>query len=85
MDPESKKLLEETHALEEENNKMLHALRRSMLWSRVMSVIYWILILGISVGAFYFLQPYMDQAMKVYDEVKSNLNNASSLMKNLKN
>ncbi|MFA6300782.1 MAG: hypothetical protein WC609_00320 [Candidatus Paceibacterota bacterium] len=85
MDPESKKLLEDTYALEEENNRMLHSLRRSMLWSKVMSVIYWILILGISVGAFYFIQPYMDQAMKVYNEVKVNLDNAGSLFQNFKN
>ncbi len=82
MDPESKKLLEETYSLEEENNKMLHSLRRSMLWSRIMSIIYWVLIIGISVGAFYFIQPYFDQAMKVYNEVKGNFDNAGSLLKN---
>lgn len=85
MDPESKKLIEETHALEEENNKMLRSLKRSMFWSRVMSSIYWILILGISVGAFYFIQPYMDQAMDVYNEIKGNLDSASSFLEDFKN
>jgi Na+/proline symporter len=84
MDPESKKLLEETYSLEEENNRMLHALKRSMLWSRIMSVIYWILILGISVGAFYFIQPFLDQATSMYDSIKSNIDSASSLFSDYK-
>jgi uncharacterized membrane protein len=66
MDPESQKLLEETLTLEQENNKMLRSMKRSMLWGRVMTVIYWLLIIGISVGAFYFLQPYVNQVIKTY-------------------
>jgi hypothetical protein len=66
MDPESKKLLEETLTLEQENNKMLRSMRNSMRWARIMTVIYWLLIIGISVGAFYFLQPYVDQVVKTY-------------------
>lgn len=85
MDPESKKLLEETYALEEENNRMLRSLKRSMLWSRVMSILYWVLILGVSVGAFYYIQPYLDDVMSIYDGVKSNLENVGSFLKNTEN
>ena len=63
MDPESKKLLEETFQLEQDNNKMLRSMRRSMIWGRVMSVIYWFIIIGISVGAFYFIQPYFNKIL----------------------
>ncbi len=78
MDPEWKKLLEETFSLEKENNKILHAMRRSMFWSRVMNCLYWIIIIGVSVGAFYFLQPYMDKIVKMYG-------NASAMLKNFQN
>jgi len=85
MDPESKKLLEETYSLAEENNKMLRAIRRSMLWSRITSTLYWVLIIGISVGAFYFIQPYLEQLMGAYSDAKSNLDNIGSLLRKFQN
>lgn len=85
MDPESKKLLEVTYSLVEENNRMLHSIKRSMFWSRVMTVVYWIVIIGVSVGAFYFVQPYIDQLMEIYGGAKSNLDNIGSLLKNFQN
>jgi len=69
MDPESKKLLEETLELEQENNKILHSMKRSMTWTRVMSVVYWLIIIGISVGAFYFVQPYFDKVFSLYNSI----------------
>ena len=85
MDPESKRLLEETYSLEKENNKMLHSMKRSMLWSRVMSILYWVLIAGVSVGVFYFIQPYLDQAMSMYNSAKSNFEGVGSLLNKAKN
>ncbi len=60
MDPESKKLLEETHRLAQENNQMLHSVHRSMRVQRVMSFLYWAFIIGSAVGAYYLIQPYID-------------------------
>jgi len=85
MDPESKKLLEETYSLTKENNAMLSSIKRSMLWARVVTVVYWIAIIGVSVGAFYFVQPYIDQLMEIYGGAKSNLDNVGSLLKNFQN
>ena len=66
MDPESRKLLERTLALSEENNEMLHAMRRSMRTARIMSLIYWVFIIGSAIGAYYFIQPYVDQLTNFY-------------------
>ena len=85
MDPESKKLLEDTLTLAQENNKMLHALKRAMLWSRVISVLYWVLIIGSALGAYYFIQPYIDQVLGVYSGAKSNIDSMGSIFKNLTN
>lgn len=60
MTPEEKALLLETHDLAEENNKLLRSLRRSRRIGIIMSVLYWVVIIGVSVGAFYFIQPYID-------------------------
>lgn len=61
MDPQSKDLLQKTFALAEENNKMLRHIRRSQKVANIMSIIYWLIIIGIAIGAFYFLQPYITQ------------------------
>ncbi len=66
MDEESKQLLEETLELAKENNEMLHAMRRSMRFQRIMSMLYWTLIIGSAIGAYYYIQPYIDQLLGVY-------------------
>jgi hypothetical protein len=84
MDPESKKLLEETLTLAQENNKMLHSLRRSMVFSRILSLVYWVLIIGSALGAYYFIQPYIDQLLGVYGGAKSNLQDVGKIINGLK-
>ncbi len=66
MDPESKKLLLDTLALTKENNDILHAMKRSLRIQRVMTFIYWFFIIGSAVGAYYIIQPYIDQLISVY-------------------
>ncbi len=81
MDPESRKLLEATYSLEKENNKMLHVMKRSMFWARVMSIMYWLVIIGVSIGTFYFVQPYLDQVVKMYGNAGATLKNFQNLVK----
>ncbi|OGI89410.1 hypothetical protein A2911_02475 [Candidatus Nomurabacteria bacterium RIFCSPLOWO2_01_FULL_40_15] len=71
MDPESQKLLEENLALSKENNEMLHSIRRSMRMARFMSILYWVFIIGSAVGAFYLIQPYIEQLKDVYSGANS--------------
>ena len=74
MDSESKKLLEETLRLSQENNNILHSLRRSMRLARFMSLLYWVFIIGSAVGAYYFIQPYINQLRAVYGNTSDVLN-----------
>lgn len=62
---------------------MLRSLHRSMRMRRVMSIIYWIFIIGSAVGAYYFIQPYLDSMMDVYGGAKSNLSNFSEFFQGL--
>ena len=52
--------LEELERLVTENNKILRTMRRSQRIGRVFSTLYWVLVIGVAVGAFYFIQPYLD-------------------------
>ena len=71
MDPESKKLLEETLALTRENNSMLHSMKRSMVMARAMTIFYWLFIIGSAIAAYYFIQPYFSRLMNVYGGASS--------------
>jgi hypothetical protein len=75
MSPEEREMLKRSVALAEDNNKMLHSLRRLIRISSTMSVIYWIIIIGISIGAFYFIQPYFNKLMAVYGSFGNVLKN----------
>jgi len=74
MDSESKQLLEETLAMAKENNSMLHSLRRSMRIARFMSLLYWVFIIGSAVGAYYLIEPYIDQIKSIYSSTSNIFN-----------
>ena len=61
----------------EENNIILKSIRRSARVGTVMRILYWIVILGLSYGAYYFIQPYLQNVMGMYDKVQG----ASNLFK----
>ena len=79
MNPYEKELLEETRKLAQENNKILKGLRTAHRWSTFFSFFYWILIVGVSVGAFYFLQPYVDTILKTYSTIENDFSNIKSV------
>jgi hypothetical protein len=66
MDEETRKFVVENLELARENNRLLQQMRRSQKISSAMRVLYWLVILGASIGAFYAFQPYLDQLKNVY-------------------
>lgn len=74
MSPEEKDLLQKAYDLAKENNHMLKKLRNSNRWSLFFGIVKWIIIIGISVGAFYFVQPYFDKVLGAYNSIQSSLN-----------
>ncbi len=66
MSPEERELLNKTATLTEENNKLLHSVLRSMRIARIMSLVYWVFIVGSAVGAYYVIQPYLGDLISVY-------------------
>ena len=66
MNPDDRKLLERAVALSEENNKILHGIRRANRWAIVYKIFYWVVIIAVSYGTYVYVQPYVDQLMKTY-------------------
>ena len=75
MDPQSKKLLEETHALAKENNNMLHKIRHAQKTASFLRSIYWLIIIGLGIGAFYFTQPYVESVTTFFKDTGTTINN----------
>lgn len=77
MTPEEKELLNRVVALSEQNNDILRSIQRSMRFSRFMSIVYWIFIIGSAVGAYYIIQPYIDALKDGYGGVLDTFNTFS--------
>ncbi len=81
MNPEEKELLKRTLELAKENNQMLHSIKRQMLWGRIFRVIYWVVIVGAAIGIYYYIDPYINDAIDAYGSLKSNVQDFGDLFK----
>ena len=84
MSPEEHELLKRSIALSEENNDILRGIRRTMSFNRFMTAIYWLILIGISVGAWYFVQPYVGKVMGLYQSAESQLNSMTNTINSVK-
>ncbi len=66
MEPEDKKILEETLALNKENNQMLHKLITYQKWNQAIKIISWVFIILTSLGAVYFIEQNLGSLIGVY-------------------
>lgn len=53
------------------NSRDLKMLKRSRRIANIMTAVYWLFIIGLSLGALYFLQPYVDTAKDAYSQILS--------------
>ena len=72
-DQELKALLQQSLKLTQENNKMLHAMRRSARWGIFFRIIYWFVILGGLAFSYYFIQPYLTAVLGAYEQIQGSL------------
>lgn len=71
MDPKDKELLERTLKISEENNKILKSMRRASRLGTAFRIFYWLVIIGIGLGSYYFVEPYLKQVMDIYSKINS--------------
>jgi len=94
MDEETKKLLAENLSLNKENHEMLKKLMFYQKMNQIYKIIYWFVIIGVTFGAFYFIQPMLSNLLNVYTggvsglndvNLKSNQGSVQDLLKQLNN
>ncbi len=77
MTPDERSLLERTAAMVQDNNNILRKMRRSSRVAMALHAFYWVVIIGLTFGAYYFIQPYAslllsdDMAATLQDIVKT--------------
>lgn len=75
MNSEEKELLERTLIISEENNKILKGMRRAGRFATAFRIFYWLVIIGLGFGAYYFIEPYVDQFNSVYSQFNDTVKN----------
>ncbi len=80
MQPEEREIIKKTLELAEENNRMLHSIKRGMMWGRVVKILYWTAILAVSIGLYYYIEPYLDGAIDIYGSLKTDLKQFGNLL-----
>jgi hypothetical protein len=81
MNPEEKELLKKTLELARENNRMLHSIKRQMLWGRIFRIVYWVLIIGAAIGLYYYIDPYINDVISAYASLKGNVQDFGNLFR----
>ncbi|MDP1625230.1 MAG: hypothetical protein Q8L64_05720 [bacterium] len=71
MTPEEHQMLVEIREATASNSRDLKMLKRSRRIANIMTAVYWLFIIGLSLGALYFLQPYVDTAKDAYSQILS--------------
>ncbi|MFA6514807.1 MAG: hypothetical protein WCT42_00900 [Candidatus Paceibacterota bacterium] len=84
MDPEVKQLLEENLRISKENNLLLIKVRNVQRWAQITRILYWVVIIGISFGALYYIKPYLGNLINVYSGGASGVENISDISSKLK-
>jgi len=80
-DEELKQLLKRNVEISEESLRILKKINRARIIGNVYSFLKWVIIIGVSAGAYYYLQPYLQKLMDTFNAVNSQANQ----IKNIKN
>lgn len=64
-----KQELIEIKSLAIENQRMIKGIYKRIRFSAIFSTLKWIIIIGVTLGAFYYVQPVFEAVMKTYESV----------------
>ena len=73
MDTDIEDLKQEVESLKAvtvDTNRIVHGMRRSQRWRSFVTMVWWLTILGITGATYFYLQPYINQAMQAYGDTK---------------
>ncbi|HQV64827.1 MAG TPA: hypothetical protein PKZ56_01180 [Candidatus Paceibacterota bacterium] len=71
MDDSTKKLLNETYRISQENQALLKKIDRRQRYSIYWRALLFIAAVASALGVYYYFQPYVDQVVDIYDQAQS--------------
>lgn len=72
MNEDNEAILHRLDNIEEDlrqNTTMLHRIERRARWTLLFSSLKWFIIIGLSLGTFYYTKPYLEQLMDTYSQI----------------
>ena len=82
-DEELKVLLRENIEVSKESLKILKKINRGRIWGNVFSVLKWTLIIGLSFGAYYYIEPFFSQYLNTLKGLTSGVENIGEISNNI--
>ncbi len=79
MTPEEKELLHRTVALSEENNDILRSIQRHMRLGRLVTLLYWVILIAGVFGTYYYFQPYIQKVVGAYQSAQGSVSKFEAL------
>ncbi len=78
MTPEEREILRRVAMLTEENNALLKKTLRRGRIGTAFRFLYWLVIIGISVASYYYIQPYVEKMIPVLNTAMNEINAAKN-------
>lgn len=85
MDPLLNERLASIEKKIEENNHILVRIRRVQRNAQLFRLFYWLVIVGLTLGAFYYIEPYLKQLLAVYSNIQDTQQNIQNALPDIGN
>ena len=73
FDPELQNLMRENLRVSKENNELLHKIWRDVQYKRLFKFVYWGIIIAITLGAYYYIQPILETISGNYGSLRGGI------------
>lgn len=78
MDEYAKEMLRKNLEVSQESLKILKKMNRARVVGGVLKVFKWVIVIGISFGAYYYIEPYLKGLMNVYNNINAGAGHSSA-------
>lgn len=83
MEEDLKVLLRENLEVSRESLKILKKINRGRVLSGVFSALKWVIIIGISFGAYYYIEPFLSSYLDIFKNLSSGVENIGKVSNNV--
>lgn len=82
-DEEIKILLRENLELNRETLSILKKLNKARIWGNVFWIVKWVIIIGLSFGAYYYIEPYLSRYLNFLENLQGSVENVNKISNNI--